>query len=51
MTGKKKSMDGGKLFELLKKKPIFTEEHNTYLNQIKKLNKINNKIKKKNILI
>ncbi len=39
MTGKKKNMDGGRLFGLLPNKPIITQAHNTYLNTIKILHK------------
>ena len=51
MAGKKKSMDGGRLFGLLKNKPIFTEEHNKYLKEIQKLNKNYNNINKSNISV
>lgn len=40
MAQKKKTMDGGRLFGLLPKKPIITQEHSTYLNTINKLNQI-----------
>jgi len=39
MTGKKKNMDGGRLFGLLQNKPIITQAHNTYLNTIRILHK------------
>jgi hypothetical protein len=39
MAGKKKSMDGGKLFGLLSNKPIFHQEYNTHLKTIKNFSK------------
>jgi hypothetical protein len=51
MTGKKKNMDGGRLLGLLKNKPKFFEEHNTYLSQIKNLSQIYNKINESKISV
>ena len=51
MTGKKKSMEGGRLFGLLKNKPIFTEEHNKYLKEIQNLYKNYYNIKESKISV
>jgi hypothetical protein len=51
MAGKKKSMDGGRLFGLLKNKPIFTEEHNKYLKEIQNLYKNYKNINKSKISV
>jgi hypothetical protein len=51
MAGKKKSMDGGKFFELLGKKPKITEDHNKYLKEIKQLSQIYNKINESKISV
>jgi len=51
MAQKKKDMDGGRLFGILSNKPKFIEQHNTYLNTIKNLNKSYQKINPKTISV